>query len=89
LTAKETILLVIHGGTVTVSEISVSLQDLGVRFKATENEVRARLSELRKQQMVREEWKGGQVWALTDSGEMHIADVTPQLYDDELAGFGK
>ena len=52
LTAKETILLVIQGGSATVSDISVKLRDLGVKWKPAENEVRARLSELRRLQMV-------------------------------------
>ena len=89
LTAKETILLVLQGGTVTISGISVKLWDLGVRFKPAENEVRARLSELRNLGMVREAWQGGQVWRLTDLGEHELAEITPHLYDDELAGFSK
>ncbi len=89
LTAKETILLVIHGGTITVSGIAAKLWDLGVKFKPAENEVRARLSELRKQQMVCEEWRGGQVWQLTGPGELKAANVTPQLYDEELDQFSK
>ena len=89
LTAKETVLLAIHGGTVTVSGMSVKLRDLGVKWKSVENEVRARLSELRNLRMVREAWQGGQVWRLTDLGEHELAEITPHLYDDELAGFSK
>ena len=87
LTAKETILLVIQGGTLTVSRIAAKLWDLGVRFKPAENEVRARLCELRKQRMVCEVWRGGQVWQLSPAGEAEAADVTPQLCDEELELF--
>ncbi len=89
LTAKETILLVIQGGTATVSGIAAKLWDLGVKFKPAENEVRARLSELRKQQMVCEAWRGGQTWRLTGTGEMKLADITSQLRDDELGFFSE
>jgi CTP-dependent riboflavin kinase len=89
LTAKETILLVLQGGTGTVSGISAKLWDLGVKFKPAENEVRARLSELRKQQMVQEEWRGGQVWSVTEQGEEAIAQVTPQLHDADLELFSR
>lgn len=89
LTAKETVLLVIQGGTVTVPGMSVKLRDLGVRWKPAENEVRARLSELRHRGMVCEEWRGGQAWRLTDVGEEELASVTRVLYDDELAQFAE
>jgi hypothetical protein len=67
----------------------VKLRDLGVRLKPAQNEVRARLSELRKQNLVREEWKGGQAWSVTEHGELEIAEVTPQLRDDDLELFAK
>jgi hypothetical protein len=70
-----------------VTSMSLKLHDLGVRWKYYENEIRARLSELRKLGMVREAWQRGQVWQLTDLGERELAEITPQLYDDELAGF--
>jgi hypothetical protein len=79
--------LVIHGGTTTVSGIAAKLCDLGVKFKPAENEVRARLSELRRLQMVHEEWRGGQVWALSELGGQRVADITPQLFDEELELF--
>jgi hypothetical protein len=72
-----------------VPAMSVKLRDLGVKWKSTENEVRARLSELRRLGMVGELWQGGQVWHLTDLGEHELAEITPQLYDDELACFSK
>jgi hypothetical protein len=72
-----------------VTSMSVKLYDLGVRWKCYENEVRARLSEFRKLGMVREEWQRGQVWHLMDLGEHQLAEITPQLYDDEIAGFSK
>lgn len=89
LSAQETILLVLQGGTATVTGISMKLWDLGVRFKPAENEVRARLSELRKRRLVQEAWKGGQVWMLTEIGEGRMADITPQLYDRDLELFSK
>ena len=58
-----------------------------MRFKPAENEVRARLSELRQQQMVREAWRGGQVWELSELGGQRVAEITPQLYDEELGLF--
>lgn len=70
-----------------MSAMSVKLRDLGVKWKTAENEVRARLSELRNNGAVCEEWRGGQVWSLTDHGEQALAEITPQLYDDELAAF--
>lgn len=73
----------------TVSGIAAKLWDLAVKFKPAENEVRARLCELRKQQMIHEAWQGGQVWQLTGPGELKAADVTPQLYDEELEQFSK
>ena len=86
LTAKETILLVIQGGTGTVSGISVKLRDLRVKWKPAENEVRARLSELRHQQMVQED---DQIWDLSEVGEGRAAEVTPQLRDAELELFSR
>lgn len=89
LTAKETVLLAIQGNTVTVTGISIKLHDLGVRWQTRENEVRARLSELRHDGMVRQEWRGGQVWALTELGRESVAGITPQLYDEELESFSE
>ena len=87
LTAKQTIILAIQGGNITVIEIATKLSELGVHFKPAENEIRARLSELRKDGLVYEEWKGGQVWQLSAAGTLKAADITPQLRDDELELF--
>ena len=65
------------------------LRDLGVKFKPAENEVRARLSELRHLQMVQEEWRGGQVWALSEVGEEMVTEITPHLHDADLELFSR
>jgi hypothetical protein len=87
-TCRESVLLAIQGGSVTVTAISIKLHDLGVRWKCYENEVRARLSELRHLGLVTQDWNGGQ-WHLTDSGEHALAEITPHLYVDELSAFSQ
>jgi hypothetical protein len=82
------VLLAIQGGSVTVTAMLIKLHDLGVRWKCYENEIRARLSELRHLGLVTQDWKGG-AWHLTDRGERDLAEITPQLYDDELSAFSQ
>jgi hypothetical protein len=88
-TCQESVLLAIQGGSLTVTAMSIKLHDLDVKWKCVKNEVRAKLSELRKVGMVREEWQGGQVWRLMYLGEQSLAEITSQLYDDEVASFSK
>lgn len=72
----------------TVPELAKRLKLLGVPFKAAENEIRARLAELRKSGEVAL-WPDNKTWVLTDYGVVMTAGITAFISDEELELFAK
>jgi hypothetical protein len=88
LTAKQNILLAIHGaGNIAHAEqIARRLGMIGVGFKPAENEIRARLSELAREGLV---FHQGDDWFLTGAGQERVTEMTSKFSDEELELFGR